>query len=228
MRARTDLLSLRFGAPVSRVRLAGIAFAVSILAAESAWSIPILWDTGTGHTNHWYEAFQAPTGISWEDAQADAVSRGGYLATLLAAEENDFVFALIDSPAYWVPESPGSSANLGPWLGGFQPSGSAEPGGGWTWLNSDGPFAFTNWHAGEPSDGVGAPHGMPESRLAYLEFGGRSNKWNDMPENYSSPPGNLANPIAYVVEYNAVPEPTSLALLGLGLSLLSWKKRRTN
>ena len=62
---------------------------------------------------------------------AEAVKRGGYLATITSAEENAFVFALIrDNPALWAHRPSGNS--FGPWIGGYQPAGSSEPADGWT------------------------------------------------------------------------------------------------
>ena len=163
------------------------------------WAGPVQWNSGTNNNGHWYEVVVVPAGITWDNAMADAVARGGYLATILSAEENAFAFSLIDSPAYWVGEA-GTGANLGPWIGGFQPSGSAEPAGGWTWVHGGGPFVFTNWHGGEPNNGVGGPHGQTESRVHYFEYAGRSSAWNDYPETASC---GLTCPIAYVVEYDA-------------------------
>ncbi|MEP7274673.1 MAG: C-type lectin domain-containing protein, partial [Acidobacteriota bacterium] len=66
----------------------------------------------------------------WDEAQAAAVARGGYLATILSDAENTFVFNLVNDPAYWRDDLP-----FGPWIGGYQPPGSPEPAGGWTWVN---------------------------------------------------------------------------------------------
>ena len=87
--------------------------------------------------------------------------------------ENDFVFALVDSSAYWY-ERPGSGALAGPWLGGYQPSGSPEPDSGWRWVTTE-PFSFRDWSPGEP-DNAGE-----ENALNFGESpSGRLSTWNDL------------------------------------------------
>jgi hypothetical protein len=199
------------------------AFAlVLLLSASSAVAAPIQWVAGNGH---WYEVILAPGGITWDAAKLDAENRGGYLATLTSAAESTFAFDLTDSSSYWVYETGTSGAYLGPWLGGFQPAGSSEPGGDWTWLNSDGLFSATyvNWLGGEPTNGVGSPHGLPENVIQFFNYNTRAATWNDYP-------ASLANPIAYVVEYDAmptaVPEPATLLLVGAGAAATAFRKRR--
>jgi hypothetical protein len=211
---------------MSQIRsvVSGMIFLSCLLAPSAAEAAPIQWSSGPGSNGHWYEMVLAPQGITWDAAQLDALDRGGYLATILSAEENAFVFALA-TEEYWAVES-GSGALLGPWLGGFQPDGSSEPGGGWTWVNGDGAFVYTNWAGGEPTNGVGSPHGLPESRLHFFAGGVRGATWNDYP-------ATLSAPIAYVVEYDRldaapVPEPATLALMltGLGAAAASRQRRR--
>jgi lectin-like protein len=178
----------------------GVTLVMLLTCGARAWAGPVQWNSGPNNNGHWYEVIVAPGGITWDKAMADAQARGGYLATILSAEENAFAFSLVDSPAYWIAEA-GGPANVGPWLGGSQPPGSPEPAGGWTWVHGDGPFVYTNWHGGEPSNGEGSPHGQTESRLEFFEYGGRSSAWNDAPESSSC---GIVCPIAYVVEYDAM------------------------
>lgn len=123
---------------------------------------------------HHYQVVSVSSPITWADAQADAVSRGGYLATITSAEENAFVYSLALANANaW-----GLSALLqyGPWLGGFQPAGSPEPAGGWQWVNGEGPFAYTSWNTqSEPNDEGGA-----EDRLHFHALWAPPGTWNDL------------------------------------------------
>ena len=81
---------------------------------------------------------QASIGITPKSA---AEVRGGYLATITSAQENTFVHNLITANEYWINVGVDSR---GPWLGGYQPAGSLEPAGGWTWVTGEA-FVYQNW-----------------------------------------------------------------------------------
>ena len=179
---------------------AAVALALCFSAAPLS-AVPTEWTVASGGNGHFYELFTTP--LTWDLAQAAAVAQGGHLATLLSRAENDFVFTL--------------SGNLGPWLGGFQPPGSAgEPADGWQWVNNEGPFVFTNWNTGEPNN-----FGEED----FLHFTGNG-VWNDLPATSAR---------AYIVEItprqvppvNGVPEGGSaLAFLSVALLGLEGLRRR--
>lgn len=188
------------------MKLPPILFAALAIANSTVSASPVQWTVASGGNGHYYEPFSVPTGINWDEAQVNAVALGGYLATSLSEAENNFIFNLIDDPAYWI-------NGVGPWIGGFQPDGSAEPAGGWQWVNNEGLFAFTKWAPGEPSNGNNSPAG-PENRLAFFALGGgRQPTWNDGP-----PPPHASINQGYVVE--SVPEPPSVYLLCVGFVAL--------
>lgn len=99
---------------------------------------------------HYYMGMGASTGITWYDANIAAQSSvflwmKGHLATITSREESDFISQGI-----------GRFPQVGSWwLGGYQPFGSPEPAGGWTWVDGE-PFSFTNWATNEPSNGGNA------------------------------------------------------------------------
>jgi hypothetical protein len=145
----------------------------------------VVWE-GNGHT---YQAI-CSEGINWDDAQAEAEARGGYLATITSAEENQFVFSLVDDPVFWYANV--FNASIGPWLGAFQEPGAPEP-GGFSWVTGE-PFSFTAWSGGEPSNSGGT-----ENRIHFyhVPFPGRGSLWNDVSDFV---------PInGYVIEWEAVP-----------------------
>lgn len=154
--------------------------AALIAALASCWlpcgadAAPVTWPTN----GHQYEAFHAPTGLSWAAAYDSCLARGGYLATLTSSAEHAFVYGLVSGrPELWYID--GFNNGIGPWLGGMQPTGSSEPGGGWRWV-TDEPWSYTGWSPGEPNNS--GPNG--ENRLSFFRLGGLiGDRWNDMPEN---------------------------------------------
>ncbi len=148
------------------------------------------WQSGAGANGHSYEAVLVPGGITWAEAEAAAIARGGHLASIGSAEENAFVFSLVrDRPEFWYTNVVNYS--IGPFIGGYQADGSAEPGGGYLW--SDGtPLTYTNWRGGEPNNSGGT------EKFIHL-YGGSGPEpfWNDV---------NSATPTnGYVVEYDIAP-----------------------
>ncbi|GEM_PF-1586310 len=160
-----------------------IAAALSFFAA---FSIPSLapaqsvvsgyWDPAQGGNGHSYAVVTLPQRISWTDAQSIATQEGGYLAAITSDAENSFVYSL------------GGGNRL--WLGGYQPPGSQEPAGGWTWVTGE-PFTYINWNAGEPDN-----HGDagPEDQLT-MDLG--TPKWNDLNQNQTG-----FGVESYAVEFN--------------------------
>lgn len=153
----------------------------------------VQWSTGAGGNGHYYQGVCGD--LRWPEARAAAEAKGGYLATSTSAEENTFLFNLIDQDQYW---SLFSYGTFGPWLGGYQNpapcSGTGtEPAGCWTWVNGEA-FSYSNWESGEPNDSQGEEH-----HLHFFDGGAtRSATWNDI----LGSPGQI---LAYLVEWNTDP-----------------------
>ena len=87
-----------------------------------------------------------------------AQAQGGYLATINSAAENDFVFSLVNSSAFF------SAFNgSGPALGGYNAGTPSNP--NWSWVTGEA-WTFDNWGSGLPNY---AEFGSgPEDRLEYF------------------------------------------------------------
>ena len=178
-----------------------------VLCAGSASAEWVEWATASGGNGHFYEAVLVTDGIDWISAEAQSEARGGYLATITSAAENTFVHSLIatDSRFWWNWDD-----TRGPWLGGYQISGSEEPGGGWTWVTGE-PFVYQNWVPSAPNNNG------PEDYLHYFGEGpdNFADTWNDL---YLE-----GGPHGYIVE--CVPEPGTGALGALAITLLALRRR---
>ena len=162
-----------------------IGFALALLACSLP--SPTLADVVTWPENgHGYEVVLVPTGVGWNNAQAEAHDRGGFLAGVANAQENAFLFNLVNDPIYWtlVPATP--NRYFGPWLGGHQPVGTTNPNQGWEWDDGD-PWSYTNWLPGLPDHFNNGPEYYTHF-FGRENIGGRTPQWNDA----SDPPPTAA------------------------------------
>lgn len=204
-----------------RTLIAGAITAATVLLAGTAevGAVPTQWTTGPGANNHFYEfvPFQGQID-TWTESRADALARtylgmGGYLATVISAEESSFLSSLSTATAYiggsdvadegvwiWVD---GPEAGQVFWNGGPASSGGSAPAG-----------AFANWFPNEPNN-------LGNEDFINMSLG--SGQWNDAHDFGGFTTG-------YFVEFNAastdIPEPTTLAALGLGLLGMGILRRR--
>ena len=164
---------------------AALTAATLVIVTNTALPAPIVYPAN----GHYYDVIDGA--LTWDAANAAATSSSflgtfGHLATITDAAENLFLTNTFGAVALDLH-----------WLGGFQPVGSSEPDGGWSWVTGE-PFAFNNWAAGEPNN-FG-----DENRIIFAHPVNANGKpWNDTIANGSA---------GYVVEY-AVPEPSSALLL---------------
>jgi hypothetical protein len=100
--------------------------------------------------------------FTWQEAKLDAEARGGHLATFRDQQEWLSGRSVINQ-----------FGSQNAWIGAYQPTGSPEPGGGWTWITGQ-PWSFTAWLAGEPNQNQGQ-----NEDAVYVGFNGGG--WNDAP-----------------------------------------------
>jgi hypothetical protein len=172
-----------------------------LLAAYSAAAHWVRWETSAGGNGHWYKAVRNTNAANWTQVNALARAEGGYLATIASAAENAFLFSLINFPEFF--QGIGGNGS-GPAIGGFQPEGSPEPDGGWTWVTGEA-WGYTNWTPPTngfpqmPDNADGYPN---ENRLHFFSGaqGVPAPTWNDLPDWDTNLGG-------YVVESDTAPRP---------------------
>jgi hypothetical protein len=128
----------------------GVPCSVGMYAVESRGS--------EGGNGHWYEV--VPVRRYWADADAFARTRGGDLASLTSAAE-DQLARRISSRVDW------------PWVGGFLDctgvSGCCS-GCAWRWTTGE-PFSFTNWRPSEPNQ-AGVTERIAVTQGGWVDLGG--------------------------------------------------------
>jgi hypothetical protein len=193
-----------------------ILVAVLLLGSVSAYAGPIVVGGPVLNSTNGHTYYLLSSG-SWSDSEAAAVSLGGHLATINDATEND-----------WVLQTFAVDQNL--WIGFYQPPGSSEPDGGWTWISGV-PVSYVNFRFPEPNNTFGAENfafiwGCLEDMNNDPRYR-QAGWWNDFPD--TGIPGYITLPYG-VVEAVPVPEPGStLLFLGIGLVPIAfscrwWKK----
>ncbi len=151
-----------FAVTVTATDTGGLSAEATVQIALNNLDDPVQWKVSDGGNGHYYQAVLVSGGISWDNAKTAAEDAGGHLATIASTDENSFVYNLVSKHPEW-------NNNIGPWLGGFQPTNSPEPGGNWRWVTGES-FNYSNWRGGEPNDA------STEDSLHYLGTG----TWNDL------------------------------------------------
>lgn len=135
--------------------------------------------------------------LRWDVAEARARDAGGYLAVPDSEEENTFLYALAVDAGLPAACPFDGGDYCGPWLGGFQPSGSVEPGEGWQWLTGQ-PIEVGPWSLGEPNNGGGdRPPGSEQAVAFHRRAGSSEGQWGDFPGTNT-----FYNIRGYIVEYD--------------------------
>lgn len=176
----------------------GLAVCVTLGLLACAQAAPI------SYGGNYYDLVAAG-GLTWDQAKstAEALSYSGqigHLATLTSQAEHNAVKELMDRDGVW------SMAYVG----------GRDSGSGFTWVNGEGAVnlgAWGSWAATEPTAG---DYGMT------LRGSAADPGYNYQFGAETQPSTNLG---WMLVEYQAVPEPTGLALLAIGCAAAALRRR---
>jgi len=192
---------------------------LAVMGSAAASTAPVSSVTWTNN-GHQYEIVQAQSALTWDEARAAAIGKGGYLATITSLNEAQFVYDnLVSQEAYWGFDNWGGQ-RLGPWLGGYQnnpTSGETSPSANWEWVTGEA-WTVGVWAANEPNE----YKNLSEDFLHYYsKVGGPALTWNDVTNDAAIHGGDQVN--AFVVEYgefkdiSAVPVPAAAFLFAPAL-----------
>ncbi len=135
--------------------------------------------------------------MSWTQAEAEAQRLGGHLATVRSAAENAWIAATFSSGLEVV------------WIG----LNDVQTEGVFEWSSGE-PVSFTNWNAGEPTNGLGIEDwvglGLPWAGAGLFD------RWNDNPDG----PTSYGWPCYGLIELTTF-TPASYAAFGTGCPLPS-------
>lgn len=209
-----------------------------LVALVAALGVPARADFSFQYADHSY--LVVTQGRAWDAAAADARSRAlfgttGYLTHIESAAENQAIraqlLANIPSSSFNSTRAPDGGNGAYVWIGATDRNLE----GTWIW-DGDGDAVGTPFWQGTGATGGpvgGAYHNWgrpgpnqrePDNSQSLQHAGGISldgwpfgdaGMWNDVRPTDS---------LFYVVEFNAVPEPASVALLGLTLSILAVRR----
>jgi hypothetical protein len=109
-----------------------VSFAIVTPGLASARAQLPISQTPVQYGDHYYQVFEQPYGIEWNDAKTQCEALGGYLVIINDAEENAFLTSI-------------GAGNRRCHLG----ASDADIEGDWRWVDGSA-MTYQNWHEGEP------------------------------------------------------------------------------
>lgn len=149
----------------------GLAVSLLVICGSlNACAQTYQWSFSSGGNGHYYQLISVPAGTTWDASRSQAAGMThlgtiGHLATIGSPAENDFLV-----------RSFGTSI-IQKWLGGYQPPGSSEPAGGWTWITGE-LWDYSNWAPHEPNQDQGDNENA--LHFKWIDTGASLGQWNDL------------------------------------------------
>ena len=192
-----------------------IAIASTLLIAAGSSQALTIMQTSTfnGHT-YILIGNDSSTRMTWNEAQAAALTLGGNLVTVNDTAENQYLLTTFAPTAVAVAPQGGGLISL--WLG----LNDAATESNFVWVDGA-PVTYTNWVPGEPAGGA------PDEDYAGMLVGpgfGAPGQWHDIVSDFRF------NDVVFgVVEVVPEPETYALMLCGIGfLSTIARRRRKAN
>jgi len=190
--------------------------------AYAAWvfSNGYYWESYGGK---YYALTQTGNAATWDQVRQEALDLGGDLVVINDAGENNFLAStMFASPHYQ--DLPGFNTIPHLWIGLCQTPGSAEPDGGWNWVDGS-PLTYTNWAYGTPSNG----RQVEDWGAITLNMDNLFGSWNDYhPFVWLEDFG--YDGIQGIMEFDALPTvapaPGAALLTAIGSACVGWLRRR--
>ncbi len=194
-----------------RIFVAGVL--IFVLAVASQANI-IQTEYYNGHTYYLLEQ------STWTDAEAEAVTLGGHLATINDAGEDAWVFNSFAQTVVDRLTAANGDADFGSlWIGYQNLDYATDPDNIWEWISGES-SSYTNWLNGQPTNSAWDIYAESVCGVFVSDWyqAGASGMWHDI----VNPPASGVYDYAYgVVEVSsiAVPAPGALLLAGIGTRL---------
>ncbi len=169
-----------------------------------------------GHTYHLL------TPSTWTEAEAEARSLGGHLATVRSAEEDEWIWNTFGDPTWQWPDPLRML-----WIG----LNDAETDGEFHWSSGES-VTYTNWARNQPS-GYNGDIKEDYVQMGYIEEGSPLWQWNDLHDiaYTDSEPVQTLQGVVEVTGDGSVPGPSGsvglASLIAAGLLGYVWRRHRT-
>jgi hypothetical protein len=190
----------------------------SLLFLQASVEVGPLTNNSNGHL--YYVLSQQ----SWSNAQAEAQSLGGHLATIRSVAENNWMMTnvLIDFTSTGGPDLTAEPLCIGLIDTNFNDGGGAQHAADFFWIDGE-TNTYRDWNPGEPNNNNNGEY-WGSINWDYAAGYGAQGTWNDVPDSGTTGyPGNSTGPYYGLMEIGTGLGPTLvISLAGPQTVLVQW------